>query len=196
MIGTIYKIEIDNNVYIGSTIQKLKRREHKHNIRLNVEDRNNKLYRVARENNLTCLNCIPLDTVEVEDLPSLRNLEQQTIETIDEDKLLNEYNAFGFNFEKRKKYIEKNREKRNSLLRENYSLNKHNFREKKKKYYYENIDRIREQNLKNYYKHHEANLQRCKDYYNKNKDIINEKKRMKRLQKNTPLHQLHPITKV
>lgn len=183
MIGTIYKIEIDNNIYIGSTIQKLKTREHKHNVRLNVEDRNNKLYRVARENNLTCLNCIPLDTVVVEDLPALRNLEQKTMETIDEDKLLNEYNAYGYNLEKRKKYLENNKDRRNALHREKYLLNKDNFREKKRAYYYENRDRLKQKNLDNYYKNHEANLQRCRDYYSKHKDIINEKKRLSRLNK-------------
>ena len=207
MIGTVYKIEIGEKIYIGSTIQTLTERQRKHNLRLKQNVRTNKLYEECRVNNIEKIYCIPLETKEIEDDLEIRELENKYI---DELKPLlnhkssytglthNEYNKQdwiknGEHYrEKRKEYYENNKEKINKKKQEHYIKNKEYYKEQHKKYY-ENNKEIFSEKSKEYRennkeilsekskKYRENNVEKIREmkkiYYENNKDIIREKKK-------------------
>ena len=80
MIGYIYKINVHDKIYIGSTIN-LEKREEYHNIDL-IEN-NTKLYRYCRNNNIKKINLVLLDTLEFDNRNDLLWLERQYIEKYD-----------------------------------------------------------------------------------------------------------------
>lgn len=80
MIGYIYKINVHDKIYIGSTIN-LEKREEYHNIDL-IEN-NTKLYRYCRNNNIEKINLVLLDTLEFDNRNDLLWLERQYIEKYD-----------------------------------------------------------------------------------------------------------------
>jgi predicted GIY-YIG superfamily endonuclease len=65
-MGFIYKIEIDNQIYIGSTLN-LRRRQTTHNNDLNIKKTTGRLYEKCRECNITDINLILLEEVEDND---------------------------------------------------------------------------------------------------------------------------------
>ena len=83
-MGFIYKIEIDNEIYIGSTkLKYLSQRQQLHNQCLNNPNRidyNNPLYRFCREKKVKKLICELLETVEDSEL---RILEQEYINMLE-----------------------------------------------------------------------------------------------------------------
>jgi len=79
MIGTVYKIEIGENIYIGSTIKKLSYRQSRHNCRLNKNVKTNKLYEECKKHNIEKIICILLEEIEIEDIDEIRKLEQEYI---------------------------------------------------------------------------------------------------------------------
>ncbi len=157
MIGTVYKIEIGENIYIGSTILKLNDRQANHNFRLKKNIRKNKLYNECRKHNITKIICILLEEKEVENKEEIRMLEQEYITKL--QPTLNSNIAYtGLTQEEyNKEYNEKNKEK-NKKWRDN---NKDKISQQKKEYYEINRDTIRE------YK---------KEHYEKNKDELLKKK--------------------
>ena len=78
-MGFIYKIEIDNQIYIGSTIRKLYDRQAHHNYKLNNPNNRNYniyLYRFCREKKVKKIIC---ELIEEVDDTELRILEQEYI---------------------------------------------------------------------------------------------------------------------
>ena len=91
-MGIIYKIEVEGELYIGSTKQKLNNRQALHNHNLNNSNRkdyNIYLYRFCREHNVSKIICEMIE--EVED-SELRILEQEYITMLEPS--LNSYRAF------------------------------------------------------------------------------------------------------
>tara|TARA_R110000787_G_scaffold2334_2_gene9260 strand:- start:298 stop:708 length:411 start_codon:yes stop_codon:yes gene_type:complete len=66
-MGFIYKIEINNETYIGSTTKTLRKRQITHNHDLNVKKTTGKLYEKCRECNITDIDLILLEQVEDND---------------------------------------------------------------------------------------------------------------------------------
>jgi hypothetical protein len=79
MIGYVYKIQIHDKVYIGSTTD-LEKREEYHNIDLNEKIKNTKLYIYCRENNITQIKLIILDKSGYDNRNDLLWLERLYIE--------------------------------------------------------------------------------------------------------------------
>jgi len=156
MIGRVYKIEIGENIYIGSTKQKLKERQLQHNNRLQQNIRKNKLYEKCRENNITEIICIPLEDKEIENELEIKILEQEYIEKLNPS--LN-HNASHRPEEYSKEFKKEYSKEYGKEYREN---NKEKYKEYRKEYYENNKEKMNQQ---------------CKEYNKDNKDIISKKKK-------------------
>jgi len=82
MIGTVYKIEVGEDIYVGSTINELKERQRQHNIKLNKNKYKNKLYEKCRKYNIENIICILLEEKEIENDLEIRELEQQYMDKL------------------------------------------------------------------------------------------------------------------
>ena len=191
MKGIIYKIEInENNIYVGSTTQKLCRRQVNHNCDLKTQPQR-KLYKSCIENNIKYIKCIWIADIEYDSIAELRmieenyrkkliaNLNSQRCYTTEEDKkeYQKEYrkqNKIELN-EKRKEYRKQNKEKINENNKEYYQENKIEITEKRKEYRKQNKEKINEKK-KEYY---EKNKDKKKEYYEKNKIELNKKNKEK-----------------
>ena len=160
MIGTIYKIEIGEKIYIGSTINKLSRRQRKHNE--DYRKRKSKLYEECRKHNVEKIICIPLEVKEIENELEIRLLEQEYIDKL--KPLLNQKSApSGLpTLEQRKQYREKNKEK---------------IREMKKEYRKNNKEKESIKKKQDWIKNREHYIEQKKQYYENNKTEINEKRK-------------------
>ena len=78
-MGFIYKIEVEGELYIGSTKQKLYYRQSLHNYKLK-NDCEYKLYKFCRENKVKKIICELLETVEDSEL---KILEQEYIKMLE-----------------------------------------------------------------------------------------------------------------
>lgn len=139
--GKIYKItnDIDDEVYIGSTIQSLNDRwiNHKSEM-INIEKYpNSKLYTKIRELGVEHFKIELIEEYSCENLEELKQKEQQWIRT---HGTLN-YHLPG---RTRKQYWEENKEKIIEVEKQYYETNKEQILEKKKIYRQNNIDKIRE----------------------------------------------------
>lgn len=147
MIGTVYKIEVNKEIYIGSTICKLNDRERRHNKSLRQNKINIKLYEECRKHNVEKIICITLKELEIENELEIRQLEQEYIDKLQptlNSKLAytglthKEYNKQDYiknrehYLKQNKQYIEKNREHYLKKKRENYEKNKEELNDKKK----------------------------------------------------------------
>jgi len=92
MKGTVYKIEVGEDIYVGSTILKLCRRQGEHNFYLKKIKNKIKLYQECIKNNIDKIICIPLETKEIENDFEIRELEQKYIEELNPS--LNQYSAY------------------------------------------------------------------------------------------------------
>ena len=91
-MGFIYKIEIDNQIYIGSTKQKLYKRQSIHNHELNNQHRKNHnslLYKFCREKKVKKIIC---ELIEEVDDTELKILEQGFIDLLQPS--LNSYRVY------------------------------------------------------------------------------------------------------
>ncbi len=91
-MGFIYKIEVEGELYIGSTKQKLCKRQSKHNQGLNnpnFKDYNRPLYRFCRTHNVSKIICELIETVDNE---NIRIKEQEYIKMLEPS--LNTYKAY------------------------------------------------------------------------------------------------------
>ena len=82
-MGFIYKIEVEGELYIGSTKLKLCQRQYQHNHEFNNSNRkdyNNHLYKFCREKKVKKIICELLETVEDSEL---RILEQEYINMLE-----------------------------------------------------------------------------------------------------------------
>jgi len=180
MIGTVYKIEIGENIYIGSTTQKLCNRQGLHNFHYRDNTKINKLYKKCRDNNITKIICILLEQKEVEDIDEIRQLEQQYIDELNPS--LNSWSAYITEEDKKEKHKEKNKkyyqENKDKLIDKQKEYNKNNkgkIKEKNKKYYENNKNKmlmyVKEYRNNNIYKVKEKR----KEHYDNNRDKLLEK---------------------
>tara|TARA_R110000803_G_scaffold148785_2_gene214250 strand:+ start:21 stop:521 length:501 start_codon:yes stop_codon:yes gene_type:complete len=112
MEGFIYKVEVNQSCYVGSTFQRLSQRAASHN----REIRNNnqsKFYNFLRENNIKKVNCELLERINIENIENKMNemflKEQEWIDKI--DPTLNTNRAYTDRDDYVKEYNEKNKEK-------------------------------------------------------------------------------------
>tara|TARA_R110000823_G_C15603605_1_gene465633 strand:+ start:101 stop:547 length:447 start_codon:yes stop_codon:yes gene_type:complete len=116
MKGKIYKIEFNENVYIGSTIMNyLSNRQQKHNEDLR-KGKNLKLYEECRKHNVEKIKCILIEEVDINNKSELSILEQNYINKLHPN--LNMIKAFRSNEDIKivhrkysKTHYEKNKEK-------------------------------------------------------------------------------------
>jgi len=149
MIGIVYKIEIGEKIYIGSTITKLNERQRTHNSTLRLNKHKYKLYEECRKHNITEIICILLETKEIENELEIRLLEQDYI-----DKLKPSLNSnSGWS----------------GLTKYQY------FKERQLK----NKEKIKEYNKGYYENNREKYLEQKKEYREKNREKINKKQREK-----------------
>ena len=135
-MGFIYKIEVKNELYIGSTKKNLlSQRQGQHNYSLRNND-NLPLYKFCKENKIEKIICEMLEKVDNENIVIK---EQEYINKL--NPTLNTNKAHSTK-EDRKKTIHKSREKYkdkyNEKKREHYNNNKNEINEKRKIKYNEN----------------------------------------------------------
>lgn len=116
--GVIYKIEICNEFYIGSTIQKLYKRLNKHISNLKDINKNAKLYKTCRINGITNITLIELEKIKVNNKLELNIIEQKYINEL--KPTLNSKRAYRTEEESRsrhKEYKNKNKEKMKEITK-------------------------------------------------------------------------------
>jgi len=114
MDGIIYKIEIGQKLYIGSTTQKLYKRQSNHN--KDLERKNYKLQKCCKENDINKITLIEIEKVKVENKKELNIIEQKYINEL--QPTLNTYRSYRTEEEiknRHKEYNENNKEKRKEL---------------------------------------------------------------------------------
>lgn len=121
-MATIYKIEFDEYIYIGST-KDMKQRQSRHNYVLNGNtDRSHfRLYTTAREKGINCFELITIEECSIDDR---FNREQHYIDVNNTDKLLNCVNAIFDKKEYMEEYREKNKERIKEYRKEYYHKKK------------------------------------------------------------------------
>ena len=132
--GIIYKIEICNEIYIGSTIENLIDREYKHNYML--KKKTFKLYETCRANDINKITLIEIKKVKVENKKELKIIEQKYINELQPS--LNMCKAYRTekDIKNRQKEYDKNRpdkKKRNDQKKIYYQQNKEKIKENVKK---------------------------------------------------------------
>ena len=168
MIGTVYKIEVDkDNIYIGSTTQRLCNRQGLHNFHYRDNTKINKLYEECRKHNITKIICILLEEREIENELEIRQLEQEYIDKLEPS--LNSWSAYTSEEYKKKKNKEK--------LKEYYQDNKDKLIEKQKEYNKNNKEKIKEKNKKYYENNKNKMIMYVKEYRNNNTYKVQEKRK-------------------
>lgn len=165
MEAYIYKIELNDMIYIGST-KDMKERQWQHNANLK-RGCDYPIYKYCRENGINEVELILLECVDIEDKYIV---EQYYIDEFKGDKLLNCVNAIfdkKANKEYRKAYYEANKEQ----IKE-----KHN--EQRKAYRQANKEKIKEHRKAYVEANREKVMARQKAYKQANRDKINECKRL------------------
>jgi len=151
MKGIIYKIEInENNIYIGSTTQKLCKRQENHNQSLKRYT-HRKLYKACIENNVNYIKCIWVADIEYDSNAELRKIEEDYRKKLNGN--LNSNRCYVTEEEKkeeRKGYKKEHKEYYKEYMKEYREKNKIELNEKKneynKEYYQENKDKINKKN--------------------------------------------------
>ena len=139
--GLVYKIELnENNIYIGSTTNKLCKRQGQHNYELKKKP-NRKLYKSCIENNITVIKCVWVADVEYSSNAELRMIEEKYRTELNGN--LNMVKCYTSE-EDRKEYIKEYRENNKKKRKEFYENNKDKIKEYKKEYYEKNKDKINE----------------------------------------------------
>jgi len=172
--GIIYKIEVGNDLYVGSTkCYYLCDRQSTHN----YDYKNNKyvtklLHIKAKENNIDKLKCIFISNFYYDTVDELRQEEQKYI--IELNANLNVQKAYTKKEEtkeKQKHYELEHKEQRKKYRKE--------YREKNKKHYKEYREKNKE-HYKEYRKNNEDKLkQQKKEYYENNKEELKQKQIVK-----------------
>ena len=127
MIGIVYKIEIGEKIYIGSTIKKLNQRQTLHNYKLRQNKDKCKLYVECRKNGITEISCLLIEEKEIENELEIRLLEQEYITKL--QPTLNMSSACtGLTTEDKKEYNKeydkKRYENKKEYFKERYENNK------------------------------------------------------------------------
>jgi len=166
--GMVYKIELDNEIYVGSTEQKLCERQSNHNHDLKKFP-NRKLYKTCIEQGIEKIKLIWVADIEFNSTAEKRMKEEEYRKKL--NAKLNSIRCYITEEEaedNRKEYIKNNKEKITQY----------------KKEYRKNNKEIISQYNKNYSKeyiltHREQLLDYKKKYYETNKDILNAKQKEK-----------------
>ena len=109
MDGIIYKIEIYNEIYIGSTIQKLNQRQRGHNF--DLKRKNNKLQKLCRENDINNITLIEIEKVKINNKKELYIIEQDYINKLQPSlNMCKAYTTEEERKEKKKEYNKNNKE--------------------------------------------------------------------------------------
>lgn len=176
MKGIIYKIIIDDKVYVGSTKSILSKRQGQHNYDLKNGNTQEK-YRYAREKGVEKIVCIGIETFEYNELWELRKREEE--HRLREQNCLNEKRCYLSEEETKilrkktaKKWNEENKEKVLENAKEYYEENKEEILEKHKKYYEENKEKVIDRTKKYYEENKEEISERTKEYYEENKEKL------------------------
>jgi len=148
MDGIIYKIEIGQELYIGSTTN-LTERQKKHNC--NIKTYPNKLYQICRENNINNITLIELKKVKVENKKELLMIEQKYINEL--QPTLNTYNSIQ-TAEERKEYKRLNGIEYREKNKEKILLKKKEYRENNKEKEKNRHKEWRENNKEHLKKYH------------------------------------------
>ena len=146
--GVIYKIEICNEFYIGSTIETLKERQRKHNISL--KKKTYKLYETCKANDITNITLIEIEKVKVNNKLELKIIEQEYINKL--EPTLNTIKAYRTEEEIKnydKEYRENNKEKERLRHKKYRDNNKEKIKETTKIYKDKNKEKIKEYNENN-----------------------------------------------
>jgi len=175
MIGIVYKVEIGDKLYIGSTTEKLNVRQVKHNYER--KRKNYKLYQEANKLNIEKIICILLEEKEIENELEIRLLEQEYIDKLQPS--LNHRSAPSglIHTERMKKYYKDNKETINLKNKENYEKNKEKRLEKQKEYQENNKDKIKERQKIYRDNNKEKKKEDDRIYRENNKEKIREQKK-------------------
>ena len=130
MDGIIYKIEICNEIYIGSTIENLIERERKHNYML--KKKTFKLYETCKTNDINNITLIEIEKVKVENKKELKIIEQKYINELQPSLNMCKAHRTEEEIKNCQKEYDKNR------------LNKRERYDQKKIYYQQNKEKIKE----------------------------------------------------
>jgi len=161
LIGKIYKIQInEENIYVGSTRQKLCHRQNNHNNSLKKYPER-KLYKKCIENNIDSIKCIWIADCEYNSIEELRMIEE------DYRKALNG------NLNMKKCYVSE--EEKKEYSKKYHKENKDKISEKKKEYYQENKIEMIEYSREYRENNKEKIKERKKIYRDENKSKIKEK---------------------
>jgi len=188
MKGTVYKIEVGEDIYVGSTINRLSGRQAIHNKDYKKNVNKCKLYEECRKYEIDKIVCVPLEIKEVENELEMKQLEQEYIDKLNPS--LNSYSAYSGLTKKEysKKYREDNIEKITQYQKQYQEDNKEKLTQQKKIYNKEyNIinkekNKERRENSKDYFKKYREDNKHYYKQYNKqynedNKETLKEKKK-------------------
>lgn len=204
--GKIYSLRSyqTENIYIGSTTQKLCKRLQNHK-------NDYKIYLLDKKPYISSFEIVKYDDAYIElienvicnDKNELRKKEGEYIRKIDcvnkviagrtkneyyeehKEELIQKQKIYdGKNKEERKekskKFYDKNKDEIKNKLKDYYDKNKDEVIQKKKDYYEQNKEKIKEK-IKDYYEKNKDEInKKHRDYYEQNKDKINENRKIKR----------------
>jgi len=175
--GVIYYIKLGDDYYIGSTKQRLSRRQIRHNQDLKDKDKKPKLYETARGLGIDKIKCIVIENNLFYTIEELRAREEIWRRKYKDEKNanLNCVSCFGIDIERKKAYDDAYSQKQTTKDKNHEWYLKHKDDPKKplteeqiiKKKAYEQTEKRKEANRKN----------SLKNYY-ENKDALNEKRRI------------------
>jgi len=178
MKGIIYKIVIDDKVYVGSTKSRLSQRQSQHNYQLR-KGCNRQLYNHAREKGIEEIICVGLETFKYNELWELRKREEEL--RLQEQNSLNEKRCYVSEDQKKtdqkiwkQRYYEGNKERIHDQNKRYYEDNKQKISEQRKIYLEKNKEKIYEYQKKYREQNKEKISERNKRYYEKKKAIQNQ----------------------
>ena len=188
--GIVYKIEIGDELYIGSTEEKLCVRRGKHNYELKKYP-HRKLYKACIDNGVDKIKCWWVADIVFNSFEERRAIEETYRKKLNAE--LNSCRCYRSQEEK-KEYFKKYREDHKEKIAEQQKQYYLDHKEEKNKYNLDHKEEIKEKSklyyldhkeeLKQYYlDHKEKKAEKTRLYYIKNKDTISAKARAKREEK-------------
>lgn len=175
--GIVYKIVVDDKVYVGSTVN-LQNRQNQHNHHLKNElskDGKSKIYKYAREKGVQRIVCIPvIQEFKYNETWELRQKEEETRAQLQAE--LNSVKCFQSK-EEREAYVKDYNEVYGPIWREE---NKEYVKEYNKEYREQDPQKKKDRDAEYYQENKEEIIERTHNYYHENKEEINRKGREKR----------------
>jgi len=169
--GKIYKLQIDNLIYIGSTTKDLNERLKQHHIKFKIyQNKKSKYYISSFE--LFKNKIIPLITLlELVPCKSKNELLERERFYIENTECVNKIKKVTLTEEERNNYCKNYYENNKDKIKEYYENNKDNIKDKIKEYNEKNKDKIKDK-IKEYYENNkEKNLKKKKEYYERKKSL-------------------------